>query len=161
MSNGVGRGDRAAAPEQVRFALYVQPPVSGDRTTTIDRLTDLKTAGALDEYEIVVVGGEVILSEGGRTIEEDRAEELGTLAAWTSEVAHSSIDVEELSTRMGRSVRKLSMPSMLLAVYHREDLVAVFPCTDGTHTWTVRDALDSYESTGEFPSETGAEFTSN
>jgi hypothetical protein len=142
------------SPGGVRLALYVQPPVAGGRVATVDRLTALAAEGAIQEYDITVVRGPVIVSEAGRGEASDElAAETATLAAWEQGELRSAFDASRSATRTGRQVRRLSLPEECLAVYAAGELVAVFPCTDGTTTWTAADFLDSYETSRQCPPE--------
>lgn len=156
MSTDNGGPNPGAVPAGVTLGLYVTPPVSGSRVAAIDRVTALSADDAIEGYDITVVRGDVILSDGGRAgAEDDLADELGRLAAWTSGPVRSGLDGHRTSTRTGRAVRKLSVPELCLAVYEHGELVGVFPCTDGERTWTATDLLDSFERTGGFPPNTG------
>ncbi|GGM60099.1 hypothetical protein J2752_001748 [Halarchaeum rubridurum] len=133
----------------VRLVLYVRRPVAGERTVAIDRLSALAAAGAIDEFEIETVRREVMLSEAG----DDDTAALRALATWSAGDVRSTLAVETRASRLGRSVRTLVLPELTLAVYEGDDLAWVFPCTDGTRTWTVSDCFDGYETTGAVPEE--------
>ena len=137
--------DRAGDGTPVRLVLYVRRPVAGERTVAIDRLSALAAAGVVDEFEIETVQREVILSEGG-----DDAD-LQALAAWSAGDVHSTLSVETRTSRLGRSVRTISLPEVTLAVYEGDTLAWVFPCTDGSRTWSVADCFDGYETAESVP----------
>lgn len=140
-------------PPPISCSLFVQPPVAGDRTVTIDRLTALRAAGAIDTVEITTVRDEVLLAEAG-----DRRETTALGAAfeplveWTNGDFVPTFEPAADTSRMGRSVRRVEPPAITLAVYGREELVCVFPCRDDDRTWDVADFLDSFETDGSMPS---------
>ncbi len=141
------------ATAEITLRLYVTTPVVGTRVATIDRLTTLSADGSIEDYEITVVRGDVILSDGGRDAgdDDDLTAALAAIAAWTHGEIRSALDGQRTSTRTGRAVRTLALPERTLAVDEGDRLVGVFPCTDGDRTWTVTDFLDSYKSNGAFP----------
>ncbi|GGN09587.1 HTH domain-containing protein [Halarchaeum nitratireducens] len=139
--------DRADDGTPIRLVLYVRRPVAGERTVAIDRLSALAAAGVVDEFEIETVQGEVILSEGG----DDDTADLQALAAWSAGDVRSTLSVETRTSRLGRSVRTIALPEVTLAVYEGDTLAWVFPCTDGTRTWSVADCFDGYETAESVP----------
>ena len=144
-------GEASDSREAVALVLYVQRPVAGPRTEAIDRLSELDADWAIESFDVTTVPGEILVSQGagGRTA--DIPGDLDILAAWRAPGLRSTFGIEETQTRMGRTVRTFSPPEMILGVYAGAEPFCVFPCTDGEHTWTVTDFLDSYEATGEPP----------
>jgi hypothetical protein len=137
--------------EVITLTLYVQTPVSGVRTETIDRLTALSVERAIEEFDVQTVREEFIVSQGRDEETSDLPGEFDALTEWRERDVQPTFEVESGWTRTGRTVRTLSLPEMVLAVYTADDLACVFPCTDGAETWTVEEFLDQYESSRELP----------
>jgi hypothetical protein len=137
--------------EEISLTLYVQTPVSGIRTETIDRLTALNAEDAIEAFDVETTRGEIIVSQGRDGSTGDLPGDLDTLTEWRGPDVRPTFQVESGWTRTGRTVRTLSLPEMVLAVYVADGLSWVFPCTDGEDTWSVARFLDSYESSREPP----------
>ncbi|MFB6297485.1 MAG: HTH domain-containing protein [Salinirussus sp.] len=140
--------DTPADGERLHLALYVRRPVAGSRTVVIDRLGALDADGAIGGFEIRTVPGEVVVPERGA---DDLSAALATLAEWRGPGIRPTFEVEEDSSRMGRSIRSISLPETIVAPFADRTPACVFPCTDGTRTWTVTDFLDSYETARQTP----------
>lgn len=147
----MGAGDGATDPENVSFALYVQSPVAGTKTETIDRLNALDVAGAIASFDVRTVREEFIVSQRQNRTTADIPGELVEAVEWCGTELSPAFGTEKVRTRLGRTVQRLSPPETVLVVYVDRELVCVFPCTDGTRTWTVEDFLDSYETSREPP----------
>lgn len=139
--------DRETEPEEsISLTLYVRRPVAGPRTETIDRLTTLDVDGAIEGFDVQTVREEVIVSQGRDEEDSGLPGEFDALVEWRGPSVRPTFDVESGWTRTGRTVRTLSLPEMVLAVYAAGSLCCVLPCTDGEVTWTVEEFLDRYES---------------
>jgi hypothetical protein len=141
----------------ISLDLYVQTPVVGPRTETVDRLTALNGEGAIASFDVKTVREEIIVSQGRDGGKGDLPGDLDALTEWRGPDIRPTFEVESGWTRTGRTVRTLSVPEMVLAVYVAGELSCVFPCTDGADTWSVGDFLDSYESSGESPEGCGVD----
>jgi hypothetical protein len=137
--------------EEISLTLYVRTPVSGTRTETIDRLTALNAEDAIEAFDVETVREEIIVSQGRDERASDLPGEFDTLTEWRGTDVRPTFEVESGWTRTGRTVRTLSLPEMVLAVYTAGRLSCVLPCTDGKQTWTVGEFLDQYESSREPP----------
>lgn len=137
----------------VSLVLYAQTPVVGIRAETVDRLTALNSEEAIGSFDVETVRGEIIVSQGKNGETGDLPGDLDALTEWRGPDIRPTFEVESGWTRTGRTVRTLSVPEMVLAVYVAGELSCVFPCTDGEDTWSVADFLDSYESSRESPEE--------
>lgn len=136
---------------EITLTLYVQTPVAGIRTETIDRLNALSVDGAIEEFDVRTIREEIIVSQGRDEETSDLPGEFDVLTGWRGTEVRPTFEVESGWTRTGRTVRTLSLPEMVLAVYAADGLVCVLPCTDGEDTWTVGEFLDRYESAREPP----------
>jgi hypothetical protein len=137
--------------EAITLTLYVRKPVAGIRTETIDRLSALDAEGAIEGFDVQTVREEIIVSQGRDEAESDLPGNFDALTEWRRGGVQPTFEVESGWTRTGRTVRTLSIPEMVLAVYTADGLSCVLPCTDGELTWTVQEFLDQYESSGEPP----------
>jgi len=133
------------------FSLYVRTPVAGRRTVTIDRLSALAATDAIDDFEIETVERRRILADGDDLGAGRHQDDLASLAAWETGTVESTVEVRAESSRLGRTVRAIEPPDRVLAVRHDDTPACVFPCTDGTTTWSVSEFLDSFERRGETP----------
>jgi hypothetical protein len=128
--------------------LWTRRPVCGPRSTVIDRLSALRSEGALDDFEVQTWPEEVALSESSR--DEQVLDVVDTLEQWAA--AHDlslrpPFERRTASLLVGGSETVLTTPMMLLAVYEGGDLRGVYPCTDGDQTWTIMSYLDAVETT--------------
>lgn len=132
------------ANDAIVFSLYVRSPVAGDRTVAIDRLSALRVDGAIDDYDIETVGEERLLAAETAPGSEEDGDPLVTLAEWEHGELRSDLELQEAATRTGRSVRKVELPELLLVIHEGDTVRCVFPCTDGSRTWTAWEFLDTY-----------------
>lgn len=152
MVNGNDEHTGRGQPPPISCSLFVKPPVAGDRTVTIDRLTALRAAGAIEAVEITTVRDEILLAEAGDLRERtDLGDAFEPLVEWTNGDLVPTFEPAAGTSRMGRSVRRVEPPAITLAVYERDELRCVFPCEDDERTWDVEDFLDSFEADGSFP----------
>jgi len=137
--------------ERISLTLYVQTPVAGVRTETIDRLNALSVERAIKGFDVRTIREEIIVSQGRDEEASDLPGDFDALTKWRGPDVRPTFEIESGWTRTGRTVRTLSLPEMVLAVYGAGELACVLPCTDGADTWTVGEFLDQYESAREPP----------
>lgn len=84
--------------------------------------------------------------------EDTRSGALETYEEFQTWAKHNGYSLEpaferRTRTHMGtdRTDEVVEFPAIALAIYDEQDLKAVFPCTNGEHTYTVGDALDAFE----------------
>jgi len=136
--------------------LWVRRPVCGPRATVIDRLSALRTAGDLDEFSVTTWPEEIALTGPNR-----EAELLATIEGFEDWAADRGLslrppfETRTASRLVGESEDVLTTPMLLAAAYEGDDLVGIYPCTDGTKTWTIPEFLDTLEA-GEERSPSGA-----
>lgn len=126
--------------------LWTRRPVCGPRTTVIDRLSALRTAGAIDDFSVNTWPEEIALA--GENRETDLLETIDQLEAWAADHGLSlrpPFGTRTSSLLVGGSEEVLLTPMLLLAVYEDGELIGVYPCTDGEYTWTVSEFLDGVE----------------
>ena len=136
----------------LRVDLYVRRPVCGPRTTVIDRLSALRTTGELADFSVTTWPDEIVLTG------DDRQDELlGTIEGFEDWAADHGLslrppfETRTVSSLVGDSEDVLTTPMLLAAAYDDGDLVGVYPCTDGTETWTVAAFLDALEAGSDGP----------
>jgi hypothetical protein len=166
ITNGSARGatetrgnvtDAAADPATaagVTMTLRTRTPVCGSRTTVIDRLGRLRATGAIEEFAVRTWPDEVVLSE--ETDADPVVATFERFERWAEGRGLSvrpAFDVRTVSSLVGRERTLLTLPMMCLSVSVDDELVGVYPCSDGDRTWTIADCLDAYEAGGEAPSE--------
>jgi len=138
---GVMSGDA----DDVRMVLWTRRPVCGPRTEVIDRLSDLHSRDAIDEFSVETWPDEVALSE---YTEHARVVEVyKEYLTWANDHDLSitpPFERRTASSLVGDTQDVLTVPVMCLAVYE-EGLRGVYPCTRDGHTWNVADYLDAYE----------------
>jgi len=123
--------------------LWTRRPVCGPRTTAIDRLGRLRSAGAVEDFSVETWPDEVTVRDG-----EGRHEVLALVERFESwaETAGVSVrppfETRTASLLVGDSETVLRTPMLLAAAYDGGDLAGVYPCTDSDHTWTVAQFLD-------------------
>lgn len=128
--------------------LWVRRPVCGARTTVVDRLGALRSAGVVDDVAIETWPDEVVLDD-----ENDQRipEQVATLETWAMENDLSlrpPFETRTVSPLVGASRDVLTLPVMTLAIRDSEGLTGVYPCSDGDRTLTVTDYLDACERAG-------------
>jgi len=137
----------------LEVALWVRRPVCGPRTTVIDRLSALRTAGALADFDVTTWPEEIALTGDERQTE--LLETVERFEAWAADRGLSlrpPFETRTASLLVGDSEDVLTTPMLLAAAYEDGDLVGVYPCTDGTKTWTVPEFLDALEAEERPPS---------
>jgi len=130
--------------------LWTRRPVCGPRTTIIDRLSALRTAGAIDDFSVKTWPEEIALT--GTNQECDRLETIERFEQWATDHGlglRPPFETRTSSLLVGDSEEVLLTPMLLLAVYEDGKLVGVYPCTDGEYTWTVTEFLDGLEADAE------------
>ena len=147
-TSGENNGDGGGG---VRMVLWTRRPVCGSRTEIIDRLSALRSSGAIDTFAVQTWPDEVVLSEQTR---HDRLVETYQQFREWAEGSGLSIappfERRTVTTLVGRREEVLTVPMLCLAVYD-DGLCGVYPCSDGDRTWTVPDYLDAYEAAGGRP----------
>jgi len=126
--------------------LWVRRPVCGPRTTVIDRLSSLRTAGALVEFDVTTWPEEIALTGDNR--QEELLETIEEFEDWAADRGLSlrpPFETRTASLLVGDSEDVLTTPMLLAAAYEGDELVGIYPCTDGTKTWTVSEFLDALE----------------
>lgn len=132
--------------------LWVRRPVCGPRTTVIDRLGALRTAGALDDFSVMTWPEEIALT--GENRQEELLETIERFEDWAADRGLSlrpPFETRTASLLVGDSEDVLTTPMLLAAAYEDDDLVGIYPCTDGTKTWTIPEFLDALEADAERP----------
>src|SRR6056297_1437414 len=136
--------------------LWVRRPVCGPRTTVIDRLSALRAAGALADFDVTTWPEEIALTGDNR--QEELLETIAAFEDWAADRGLSlppPFETRTASLLVGDSEDVLTTPMVLAAAYEGEELVGIYPCTDGTKTWTIPEFLDALEA-GEEPTPSGA-----
>lgn len=134
----------------LHVALWTRRPVCGPRTTVIDRLSSLRTKEALTDFSVTTWPDEVVIS--GRNRRSELLETVETFEAWAADQDLSlrpPFETRTASLLVGGSKEVLTTPMMLAVVYEDGELTGIYPCTDGTETWTIPDFLDALESEAE------------
>lgn len=129
----------------IRLELWTRRPVSGRRTDVIDRLSALKSSGAIGEFIVETWPDEVFLSEhaqGARVL--GVYEEFRTWADERDVTITPPFERRTVTSLVGRTEAVLTVPVLCLAVY-ADGLSGVFPCQDGDRTLTVTEFLDAFE----------------
>jgi hypothetical protein len=130
----------------LEVALWTRRPVCGPRTTVIDRLSSLRTKGVLADFTVTTWPDEVAISE--RNQQSELLETIETYEAWAEDRGLSlrpPFETRTASLLVGGSEEVLTTPVLLAAAYDDGDLVGVYPCSDGTRTWTIPEFLDALE----------------
>ncbi|WP_324663243.1 HTH domain-containing protein [Haloarcula sediminis] len=133
--------------------LWVRRPVCGPRTTVIDRLSTLRGAGVLDDFDVTTWPEEIPLTGDNRQAE--LLEIIESYEAWAADRGLSlrpPFETRTASLLVGEGEDVLTTPMLLAAAREDGDLVGIYPCTDGTKTWTIPEFLDALEADAERPS---------
>lgn len=144
-----GQGGMTAGLE---VDLWVRRPVCGPRTTAIDRLSALRTAGAVTDFDVTTWPEEIALTGDNR--QEDLLATIERFEDWAADRGLSlrpPFEARTASLLVGDSEDVLTTPMLLAAAYEDGDLVGIYPCTDGTKTWTISEFLDALEGGAERP----------
>lgn len=134
----------------LHVALWTRRPVCGPRTTVIDRLSSLRTKAVLTDFSVTTWPDEVVIS--GRNRRSELLETVETFEAWAADNDLSlrpPFETRTASLLVGGSKEVLTTPMMLAVAYEDGDVAGIYPCTDGTETWTISDFLDALESDAE------------
>ncbi|NHN61728.1 hypothetical protein G9463_00175 [Haloarcula sp. JP-Z28] len=148
MSEEMQRSDNHRSDEsvggEIAVHLWSRRPVCGPRTTAIDRFTELAATGVIDDFDIQTWPEEIPVSQRS-----EHGEVLATVdryEQWATERGLSlrpPFETRTSSLLVGGSTEVLRLPMIAVAVYADDDLVGVYPCTDGTTTWSVTDCIDA------------------
>lgn len=126
--------------------LWTRRPVCGPRATVIDRLSTLRARGLLADFSVTTWPDEIAISE--RNQQSELMETIETYETWAEERGLSlrpPFETRTASLLVGGSEEVLTTPMLLAAAYDDGDLVGIYPCTDGTRTWTIPEFLDALE----------------
>ncbi|WP_135302042.1 HTH domain-containing protein [Haloarcula amylovorans] len=151
MANEVGQTDETdivelSVSDGLTVDLWTRRPVCGPRTTVIDRLSSLRTAGTLDDFAVTTWPEEIVVS--GRTNHSRLLDTVDGFEEWAAEnglTLRPPFETRTASLLVGGSKEVLTTPMMLAAAYEDGELVGVYPCTDGERTWTIGEFLDALE----------------
>lgn len=134
---------REESDTDLRVDLWVRRPVCGPRTTVIDRLGSLRATGRLADFSISTWPEEIVLTGANR-----QADLLSTIERFESWAADHGLslrppfETRTASLLVGDSEDVLRTPMLLAVAREGEDITGIYPCTDGTETWTVSAFLD-------------------
>jgi hypothetical protein len=132
--------------ENLEIELWVRRPVCGPRTTVIDRLGSLRASGELSEFSVTTWPEEIVLT--GQNRQDGLLDTIEAFESWAADHGLSlrpPFETRTASLLVGDSEDVLVTPMMLAAAYEDGDLVGIYPCTDGTETWTIPEFLDGIE----------------
>lgn len=138
--------DSESVTEGIEVQVWSRRPVCGPRTTAIDRLTELRSAGLFESVAIETWPEEVVPSEADGSV----TSTVARLEAWAERNGlrlRPPIETRSVSPLVGESYEVLTLPMLMVAVYD-DGLAGVYPCTDGDRTWTVADYLAACERSG-------------
>jgi len=130
----------------IEVDLWVRRPVCGPRTTVIDRLGSLKTRGVVADFSVSTWPEEIVLTGPNR--QEDLLETVETFEGWAADHGLSlrpPFETRTASLLVGESEEVLTTPMMLAVAREDGDIVGIYPCTDGTESWTIGKFLDGIE----------------
>lgn len=153
MSNGLQHLNEtvheAKEKSELTVDLWTRRPVCGPRTTVIDRLSSLRTAGTLEDFSVTTWPDEIIVSERNQHSELlATIEEFEVWAADNGVSLRPPFQTRTASLLVGGSREVLRTPMMLASLSEGDDVVGVYPCTDGDRTWTIPEFLDALEDDG-------------
>lgn len=134
----------------LRAELYLRPDASGffdAQRQVVNRVERVEANGLLGE-SIVASMWQCIQARA----EDARSDALATYEEFREWARHNGCSLApafERRTRThlatDRTEEVVVFPALALALYDEGALTAVFPATDGEHTYTVGDALDAFE----------------
>lgn len=131
---------------ELEVDLWVRRPVCGPRTTAIDRLGTLRTMGVLADFSVTTWPEEIVLTGPNR--QDDLLDTVESFEDWAADHGLSlrpPFETRTASMLVGDSEEVLTTPMMLAVARDDGDIVGIYPCTDGTETWTVEAFLDGIE----------------
>jgi len=146
MSNESEQTNEHGDTDGLEISLWVRRPVCGPRTTVIDRLSALRTAGVLADFDVTTWPEEIVLTGSNR--QEELLETIAGFEDWAADRGLSlrpPFETRTASRLVGDSEDVLRTPMLLAAAYDGDDLAGIYPCTDGTKTWTIPEFLDALE----------------
>jgi len=150
MSNETERTAEAESadgpPTDIEVDLWVRRPVCGPRTTVIDRLSSLRAAGPLAEFSVTTWPEEIVLT--GQNRQEDLLSTIEGFEDWAADHGLSlrpPFETRTASLLVGDSEEVLTTPMMLAVARDEDGIAGIYPCTDGTKTWTISAFLDGLE----------------
>jgi hypothetical protein len=126
--------------------LWVRRPVCGPRTTVIDRLGNLRKRGVLAAFSVTTWPEEIVLT--GQNRQDDLLETIEAFESWAADHGLSlrpPFETRTASLLVGNSQDVLVTPMLLAAAYEDGELVGIYPCTDGSKTWTIPEFLDGLD----------------
>ena len=144
MQRTTEHGSEEPVARELAVQLWSRRPVCGPRTTAIDQFTELAATGVIDDFDIQTWPEEIPVSQRN-----EHGEVLATVdryEQWATERGLSlrpPFETRTSSLLVGGSTEVLRLPMIAVAVYADDDLVGVYPCTDGDTTWSVTDCIDS------------------
>ena len=144
MQRSDNHGSDESVGGEIAVHLWSRRPVCGPRTTAIDRFTELAATGAIDDFDIQTWPEEIPVSQ--RTEHGEVLETVDQYEQWAKERGLSlrpPFETRTSSLLVGGSTEVLRLPMIAVAVYADDDLVGVYPCTDGETTWSVTDCIDA------------------
>ncbi len=157
MSNEMKRtADSMSETSTLTIDLWTRRPVCGPRTTVINRLSSLRSAAALDDFTVTTWPDEIVVSERNQ-----HSELLATIERFEAWAADNGVslrppfETRTAASLVGASKEVLRTPMLLASVHDGDDIVGVYPCTDGERTWTISEFLDTLE--GDEPELTAAD----
>lgn len=132
----------------VRVDVYLReripPAVSETVDDAVDRLRTLERDGEIDELRVDGWG-----VRGGRhtDMEGTAASTIEAFEDWADRTGRSltpAFDRREVSSMFcDRTVRRVDVPILSIAVYADDRIRCVAPCSDGDRTYTARDCIDA------------------
>jgi len=146
MPNEIEQPTETSESAGYRVNLWVRRPVCGPRTTVIDRLSSHTAADVLADFSVTTWPEEIVLT--GRNRQSELLETIERFESWAADHGLSlrpPFETRTASLLVGESEDVLTTPMMLAAAYEGDELVGIYPCTDGSKTWTISEFLDGLE----------------
>ena len=152
MSNETEQSAETVSGSDIEVDLWVRRPVCGPRTTVIDRLGALRTRGVVEDFSVSTWPEEIVLT--GENRQDGLLETVETFEDWAADHGLSlrpPFETRTASLLVGDSQEVLTTPMLLAVAREDGDIAGIYPCTDGTETWTVEEFLDGIEDGVETP----------
>lgn len=146
MANETEQSAEIESAARYRVDLWVRRPVCGPRTTVIDRLSRLSASGVLEEFSVTTWPEEIALT--GPKRQGELLETIEQFESWAADRGLSlrpPFETRTASLLVGDSEDVLVTPMLLAAAYEDGELVGIYPCSDGSKTWTIPEFLDKLE----------------